>query len=84
MDQELQKYYETYFELFSLPGWKQLMEEVTESISRLEQSTLDQSSEEVFHYNRGFVGALKYLTSLEIVTQTVHDELLEDEQDASV
>lgn len=28
MDQETQKYYETYFELFSTDGWKQFIQEI--------------------------------------------------------
>ena len=30
MDQETQKYYETYFELFASDGWKQFIEEITD------------------------------------------------------
>ena len=84
MDTELQKYYENYFELFSSDGWKQLIEEVIESVSQTEEGTLNQSSADVFHYNRGYVGALKYLINLEAVVQMTFDDLNEDDQDADL
>ena len=34
MDQETQKYYETYFELFASDGWKQFIEEINEILDR--------------------------------------------------
>lgn len=83
MDAETQKYYENYFELFSSDGWKQLVEEVIESVSQTERGTLAQPSADVFHYNRGFVGALNYLASLEAVVQATYDNSQED-QDADV
>jgi len=59
MDEELQKYYENYFDLFSSEGWKQLKEEVIVKVSALEKSTLRQGSKDQFLVNQGYVSGLE-------------------------
>ena len=35
MQVDLEKYYENYFDLFMLPGWKQFLEEITQGLEAL-------------------------------------------------
>ena len=52
MDAELQKYFETYEELFLTDGWKQLVEELKESMKELD-SVSNCSSESDLFFRRG-------------------------------
>ena len=81
MDIEIQKVYDSYFELFSSEGWKQLMEEVNLNASNREKAVLLQDDEKKFHYERGYVGALTYLSNFEAVVQSVYDNLQEVDQE---
>ena len=84
MDIELQKIYDNYFELFASDGWKQLAEEIDIDASSREKAVLLQNDEKVFHYERGYVGALTYLSNFEIVVQSTYENLQEIDQDADV
>lgn len=76
---EDQKYFETYFELFASDGWKQLAEEVIQGISSLGTQTMDQDDEKVFHFNRGYRAALRYILAYEGLVHQAYEDQTEDE-----
>ena len=75
MDQKDEEYYEAYFDLFSLPGWQQLKEEVIVNISNLEKSTLQQGNKDQFLVNCGYVDALKSILNFDSFKKAVYEDI---------
>jgi sulfur relay (sulfurtransferase) DsrC/TusE family protein len=82
MTKDLQEYFDTYFTLFGSEGWRQFSEEVIQGISGLEQQTLQQDDEKVFHFNRGYLTAFNYILNYpKLVEQAYNDVQQGDEED---
>ena len=75
MDEETRKYYDTYFELFSSDGWKQLASEIEQSIGATERATIRQTDDKLFLQNVGYVGALSYILAYPDFVRRSFDEL---------
>lgn len=79
MDQELQRQYDNYFEMFSTQGWKQLIEDL-EDIS--EGFRIEDIKDEVDLANiQGQLKVLRQILYFEDNIRRSHDELLESEDD---
>ena len=79
MDQELQRQYDNYFEMFSTQGWKQLIEDL-EDIS--EGFRIEDIKDEVDLANiQGQLKVLRQILYFEDNIRRTHDELLESEDD---
>jgi len=73
---ELEKYYEHYFDMFNSKGWKQLMEEVDESINVFRIENLN--TEKELFLARGQLVQLNTLKNLQAVIEQAYEELQND------
>ena len=76
MTPELEKYYEHYFDMFNSKGWKQLMEEVDESINVFRIENLN--TEKELFLARGQLVQLNTLKNLQAVIEQAYEELQND------
>ena len=76
MNQELQKYYEDRFDLFSRQGWLDLMEDIDNMIASLNNiSTIP--DEATLHFKKGELSILTWLRTLKEVSERAYEELNE-------
>ena len=73
---ELQKYYESRFDLMSKEGWKDLMEDIDTMIESLNNiSTIP--DEKSLHFKKGELSILTWLRTLKEVSERAFEELNE-------
>ena len=76
MTPELQKYYETRFDLMSKEGWKDLMEDIDTMIESLNNiSTIP--DEKSLQFKKGELSILTWLRTLKEVSERAFEELNE-------
>lgn len=76
MNQELQKYYEDRFDLFSQPGWKDLMEDANLMLQAMNNiSTI--ADEKSLQFRKGEISIMTWLTTLKSVSERAYEELNE-------
>lgn len=76
MTPELQKYYESRFDLMSKEGWKDLMEDIDTMIESLNNiSTI--SDEKSLQFKKGELSILTWLRTLKEVSERAFEELNE-------
>ena len=76
MNQELQKYYEDRFDLFSRQGWADLMEDVDNMLIPLNNvSTI--ADEKSLQFRKGEISILIWLKTLKSVSEQAYEELNE-------
>jgi hypothetical protein len=71
LTREEEKYYETYFDLFLHDGWKQLINEITESIDTYNVSSI--KDVEDLHRSQGELKILKRIASFETGIRNAYD-----------
>jgi hypothetical protein len=74
MDQELQKYYDSRFEMMSLKGWEDLMEEVTAFKEQIESIKNIKTQEDLW-FQKGQLDMCDWLLGLKIASELAFDEL---------
>ena len=75
MDQELQRQYDNYFEMFATEGWKQLVEDLEDITDNFR---IEDIKDEVDLANiQGQLKVLKQILYFEDSIRRTHDELLE-------
>jgi len=76
VNQELQKYYEDRFDLFSRQGWADLMEDVDNMLIPLNNvSTI--ADEKSLQFRKGEISILIWLKTLKGVSEQAYEELNE-------
>ncbi len=76
MNPELQKYYEDRFDLFSRPGWADLMEDVDNMLIQLNNvSTI--VDEKRLQFRKGEISILIWLQTLKSVSEKAYEDLNE-------
>ena len=76
MTPELQKYYESRFDLFSQPGWRDLMEDVDVMLNAMNNvSTI--ADEKSLQFRKGEISILVWLTTLKGVSERAYEDLNE-------
>ena len=76
MDQKLQKYYEDRFDLFSRPGWRDLMEDVDVMLEAMNNvSTI--ADEKSLQFRKGEISILVWLKTLKGVSERAYEDLNE-------
>lgn len=76
MNQELQKYYEDRFDLFSRQGWADLMEDVDNMLIPLNNvSTI--ADEKSLQFRKGEISILIWLKTLKGVSEQAYEDLNE-------
>jgi len=77
VDQEIQKYYDNYFTLFSTDGWKQLIEELKQNALVINSVEATKDTNDLY-VRKGQLNVLAYILNLESTTNTNYDELDKD------
>jgi hypothetical protein len=76
VNQELQKYYEDRFDLFSHPGWHDLMEDANLMLQAMNNiSTI--ADEKSLQFRKGEISIMTWLTTLKSVSERAYEELNE-------
>jgi hypothetical protein len=76
MTPELQKYYEDRFDLFSMPGWKDLLEDIDGMLDALNNvSTI--ADEKSLQFRKGEISILVWLKTLKGVSELAYEDLNE-------
>ena len=76
MNQELQKYYEDRFDLFSRQGWADLMEDVDNMLIPL-NNVATIADEKSLQFRKGEISILIWLKTLKGVSEQAYEELNE-------
>ena len=78
LDQETEQYYNKYFDLFSNPGWKQLIEELKQNalVINSVEATKDKND---LYLRKGQLNVLAYILNFETTTNTNYQELVSDD-----
>ncbi len=76
MSPELQRYYEDRFDLFVHPGWIDLMEDIDNMLSAMNNiSTIN--DEKSLQFRKGEVSILTWLKTLKKVSEDAYEDLNE-------
>lgn len=76
MTPELQKYYEDRFDLFSRPGWTDLMEDIDGMLTALNNvSTI--ADEKSLQFRKGEISILTWLVTLKEISERAYEDLNE-------
>ena len=76
MAPELQRYYEDRFDLFSTPGWIDLMDDANKMFDALNNvSTI--SDEKSLQFRKGEISILTWLITLKEVSERAYEDLNE-------
>jgi len=76
MAPELQKYYEDRFDLFSTPGWIDLMDDAVKMFEALNNvSTI--ADEKSLQFRKGEISILTWLITLKEVSERAYEDLNE-------
>ena len=78
MAPELQKYYENRFSMFITAGWLDLMDDIKELTSSLDQVQNIKSIEDL-KYKQGQLDILNWISTLKKVSEDTFDELEKEE-----
>lgn len=81
MDKEVEEYYNRFFDLFAMDGWKQLIEELRQNALSI-NSVEAVKDENDMHFRKGQLNILAFLLNIESTVNTNFEELQkEDVQD---
>lgn len=78
MDKDLQKYYETYFDLFSSPGWKQYIKDVEDNRT-LMSDVLSIKDGNDLYYRKGTLETLDRILNFEFAIEAAYEEAQDEE-----
>ena len=78
IDQETEQYYNKYFDLFGTPGWKQLIEELTQNALVINSVEATKDANDLY-LRKGQLNVLAYLINFETTTNTNYQELVSDD-----
>ena len=79
MTPELQKYYETYFDLFLTDGWKQFIEDVKESTASFDVRNVQ--DEAALKFVQGQLLILDRLVNWEVGVEAAYSQLQEEKEE---
>ena len=74
MDLELQKYYESRFDMFAHPAWKDLMEDVQNMMDAT--NTLSGVTPENVGFKQGEVSIMRWILTLQKTTEESYKDLI--------
>jgi hypothetical protein len=78
MAPELEKYYETYWDLFSRPGWDQFVKDL-ESAAEGVQHIVDKADAPDVFRAQGELACIKRLINFKSLLEDGYDQILKDE-----
>ena len=78
---EVQKQFDDYFDLFSRPGWKLLVEDLEEIVKTLDSLDYVDSMEKL-QYNKGQLEILKRLINMKNTMEIAYEEYQSERLDS--
>ena len=78
MDKELERYFETYFDLFSSEGWKQFIED-TEGNINLVSDLMSVKDANDLYYRKGQLETLNRIVNFKELIERSYKEAQQDE-----
>ena len=81
IDKELQKYYESRFEMMATEGWKDLVEDAQKMFNALNQ-VLPIQNEQELNLKRGQLDILNWILSLKNVSEQSYEQLMSGDSGA--
>lgn len=79
MTPELEKYYETYFDLFTTDGWKQFIEDVKESAGTFDVRNV--SDEAALKYAQGQLTIMDKILNWDNMVNAAFEQLQEEDKE---
>ena len=76
---ELQAYYESRFSMFAEKGWKDLVTDVEEMLKATDTLS-GVSDEKALNFRKGEISIMKWLLSLEKVSEEAYEQLTEKKE----
>ncbi len=73
MDKELEKYFNTYFDLFSSEGWKQYIQDVRDNRELMSDALTIKDGNDLF-YRKGVLETLDRTLNFELAIEAAHEE----------
>ena len=80
MDQETQKYYDSYFSLFLTDGWKQLIQDFSDNALQINSLEAVKDVNDM-HFRKGQLNVLAHLINMETIVSTNYEEVSKIEND---
>ena len=80
MDKELERYYNTYFDLFRSEGWKQLIEELTQNAVAINSVEATKDVNDMY-FRKGQLNVLTHIINFENVINNAFEELTQEPED---
>ena len=80
MDQELQTYYDNYFNLFLSDGWKQLLEDFGTNASQINSVEATKDTNDLY-FRKGQLNVLAHLLNTETIIGNNYEEASKTEED---
>ncbi len=74
MSPELEKYYNTYFDLFRTDGWKQLIEELANNASVINSVEATKNNDDLY-LRKGQLNVLSHVINLEVLINNAFEDL---------
>jgi hypothetical protein len=73
MDQETQRYYDTYFSLFATSGWQQLMQDFGNNAVQINSVEATKDNDDLY-FRKGQLNVLAHLFNLQTIMETNYEE----------
>ena len=80
MDKDLQRYYESSFEMFASEGWKYLIEDFTQLATELSNIRTATDAQQL-HYRQGQLDILDLVLKRKEMCEKVYEELQNEQGD---
>lgn len=78
---DLERYYNTYFDLFRTNGWKQLIEELTTNAVAINSVEATKDVDDMF-FRKGQLNVLTHIVNFENVINNAFEEITQEPEDA--
>ena len=76
MTPEVEKYYETYFDLFTTEGWKQFVQDVSNNLEQYDVRTVEDVDD--LRFKQGQLKVIDHVMNWETLIRNAYEELEED------
>jgi hypothetical protein len=77
---DLERYYNTYFDLFRTNGWKQLIEELTTNAVAINSVEATKDVDDMF-FRKGQLNVLTHIVNFENVINNAFEEITQEPED---
>ena len=76
MTPEVEKYYETYFDLFTTDGWKQFVQDISDNRQQFDIRTIEEFGD--LRFSQGQLKVIDHVINWESLIRNAYDEIVDD------